>query len=99
MERAHPSRKALALTYLGLMFLLLLTALASSLPERWLSTSLSLGVAVLKAVLILAFFMQLYYRSLRVRVLATASLLWLFFLFGITLADYLTRGMIGVPGK
>jgi cytochrome c oxidase subunit 4 len=99
MERTYPSKPTLLASYLALLALLAATAWASRLSTPWLSVTLSLGIAALKAGVILLFFMHLRYRSLRVVTVALASTLWLLFLFGITLADYLTRGSIGVPGR
>lgn len=93
------SARALFLVYLGLMALLAFTAWASYWHPPWLANSMSLAIACAKAWLILLYYMHLRYRSLRLRLAASAGLIWMFFLFSITLGDYLTRGMIGVPGK
>jgi cytochrome c oxidase subunit 4 len=93
------SARTLLLTYLALMALLGLTAWASYWHPTWLANTASLTIACAKAWLILLYFMHLRYRSLRLRLAASLGLIWLFFLFFITLGDYFTRGMLGILGK
>lgn len=83
--------KTISLVYVSLIFLLALTLVVSS--------PLSLLIAIAKAALILIFFMKLRESSPSLRLVALSALLWIIFLFGLTSADYLTRGMIGVLGK
>jgi cytochrome c oxidase subunit 4 len=51
----------------------------------------ALSVAVLKASLVVLYFMHVKYGNRLVWVLVGASVLWLFLMISITLADYLTR--------
>jgi cytochrome c oxidase subunit 4 len=85
--------------YLSLLLLLVITAGAAQLSLGTWGTVISLSVAAAKAVLVLWFFMQLYKASGQMRIVALGSLLWLAFLLAMTAGDYLTRGMIHVPGK
>jgi len=91
--------KTYSLVYLFLMLLLALTVVLSYIPLGNFGTPASLLIACLKSLLVLLFFMNLRYRSPSFRLVALASLLWLFFLFGITGVDYLTRGLLGPLGK
>ena len=52
-------------------------------------------VAVSKATLVVLFFMQVYYSSRLSKLTVVGSVIWLLILFGITMADYATRGFLG----
>lgn len=56
-----------------------------------LNTALGLGIAAIKAGLVLVLFMQLSRSSVLVRLTASAGLVWLVILFGMTFADVLPR--------
>ncbi len=86
--------------YLSLLALLALTVVASVVrvaPE--LSTFLSLGIAVLKASLVLLFFMKLKSVSPKIKFFAFGTLVWTLILISLISVDYLTRGLNGVLGK
>jgi cytochrome c oxidase subunit IV len=57
----------------------------------------ALAVAVVKAVLVVLFFMHVKYSSRMVQLVIVAALAWLMILLGITLSDYLTRGWMMAP--
>jgi cytochrome c oxidase subunit 4 len=64
-----------------------------------LNTVIALGIAAVKATLVLLFFMHLKYESYKLSgVVFVAGLFWLLILFGLNLVDYLTRNVMGVPG-
>jgi cytochrome c oxidase subunit 4 len=65
----------------------------------WLNTPIALLVALVKATLVVVYFMGLRYNTPLTKVTAVAGFFWLLILFGITLSDYLTRPWIGVPGR
>jgi len=54
-----------------------------------------LGIAILKASLVVAFFMHVKYSTRLIPVVAVGGFLWLLILFGITMSDYLARGWMG----
>ena len=54
-------------------------------------------MALLKATLVVLFFMHVKYASRLVQLVVIASIVWLIILFGITLSDYLTRGWLMAP--
>jgi cytochrome c oxidase subunit 4 len=64
-----------------------------------LNTPIALAVALLKACLVVIYFMGLRYNTPLTKVVAIAGFFWLLILFGLTLNDYLTRSWIGVPGR
>ena len=78
--------------FTGLLILLALTVAADFLPLGVLHTPVALGIAAAKAGLIAWFFMELHQQSNRVRLFATAGLIWLFILVVLTASDYATRG-------
>ena len=62
-----------------------------------LNVAVALTVAVVKATLVVLFFMHVRYASTITKLVVVASLVWLGFLFFITLSDYLTRGWMMPP--
>ncbi len=98
IEQVTPKR-----TYVIIgLILLVFTALtygANFVPLGPLQSVVALGIAVIKALLIILFFMNARFSKGITRVVIGAGLLWLgIFLVG-TLHDYLTRGALGIPGK
>jgi cytochrome c oxidase subunit 4 len=91
--------KPLSIVYGTLLVLLFLTVVSSLLPLGEWNSLFSTTIAIAKAVLILFYFMKLRESSGSLRLFAFSAVLWILFLFGMTAADYFTRGMIGVLGK
>lgn len=91
-------------TYLGvftaLMVLLILTLVVAmyDLPGP-LNIIVAMTVAVIKALLVVLYFMHVRYSSRLVQVFAGAALFWLLIMFVITFGDYFTRGWLPMPGK
>jgi cytochrome c oxidase subunit 4 len=81
---------------LGLMFLTLGAALVDLGPANFL---VAIGIATVKMVLILLYFMHVRYSDKLTWVFSTAALFWLIILIVGTLNDYFTRGYLNVPGK
>lgn len=63
-----------------------------------LHTPLALGIATLKGLLVVLYFMHVRHAVRLTWVFIAAGLLWLAILIGITLADYVGRDWLGVPG-
>ena len=59
-----------------------------------------LGIAVVKATLVVLFFMHVRYSTRLIPVVAVGGFLWLLILFGFTMSDYVSRGWLGAgaPG-
>lgn len=96
---AKISRATFVATYIGLIVLLVITAAAAWFPLGAGNTVIAFGVAVLKALLIVVFFMELRVATPLLRLAAAAGIVWLVILFGLSLSDYFQRGAVGVPGK
>jgi cytochrome c oxidase subunit 4 len=62
-----------------------------------LNVAVALSVAVIKATLVVLFFMHVKYASTITKLVVVSSIVWLGFLFFITLSDYLTRGWLMPP--
>jgi cytochrome c oxidase subunit IV len=85
--------------YAVLMLFLLATVGAAELPLGRAHLPIAMSIAVIKAVLIVLFFMHVYYSSRLTWVVSVASFLWLGLLLAFLVADYLARGWLDIPGK
>jgi cytochrome c oxidase subunit 4 len=85
--------------FVALLILTYLTYLVATFDFGWMNTPIALGIALLKASLVVIFFMGVRYNTPLTKVVVVTGFIWLFILFGLTLNDYLTRGWIGVPGR
>ncbi len=54
----------------------------------------ALTIAVIKASLVVLFFMHIYYSGRLSKLVVVSGLLWLFILIGLTMSDYLSRGLV-----
>lgn len=77
----------------ALMLLLAATIGVSYLPLGALALAAALVIAAVKAGLVAIYFMHLRHENPLVRLFAFAGLSWLIILLGLTLFDYLTRGV------
>jgi cytochrome c oxidase subunit 4 len=93
------SRKSYFVVYGVLMMLLLLTLGAAYVDLGRLNFPVSMAIAVTKGVLIILIFMHVRYDEPLVKIFATAAFLWLAILLALSLGDYLTRGILDIPGK
>lgn len=88
-------------TYLNvfwaLMGLMLLTVVAAYMPFGPLHIPIALTIAIVKAVLIMAYFMHLKYSHKLTWLFAGASSLWLVILIAFAMSDFLSRGWISAP--
>ncbi len=88
---SDPKPKTQLWVIIALVLLLGLSVLFSRIPIGPFKPVSGLSIAIVKAVLVGAFFKHLKYRNRRMLVFALAGLTWLALLFTFTLADYLTR--------
>ncbi|MCC7349969.1 MAG: cytochrome C oxidase subunit IV family protein [Phycisphaerales bacterium] len=87
------SAKLYTVIYILLMVLLVVTVGGDLMFESAMfRTSFALGIAVIKALLVVLFFMHVRYSSRLTWVFAGAAFVWLFILFALTFNDYFTRG-------
>jgi cytochrome c oxidase subunit 4 len=83
----------------ALMVLTVLTVVAANidLGSEKLNTVVALAIAVTKAMLVILFFMHVRYSSRLTWVVVAGGFLWLVIMVGLTMSDYLSRGMLTFP--
>src|SRR5689334_13462797 len=89
--------------YFGVFFALLVltgtTVAVAFIDLGPLNNVVALCIAVLKATLVLLFFMHLRYATRLPSLVVVSGVFWLVILVGLTLVDYATRGWLGVAGR
>lgn len=100
-EEHGPSLRTYWLVFAALMVLLVATVGAAEIPFGFapLSIAVALTIAVVKAVLIILFFMHVRYSSRLIWVYSTAAFFWLVIMLGFTFTDYLTRTWVPIGGR
>ena len=94
----HVVPKSTYVTIFGLLIVLTIITVAVAFVDLGnLNVAVAMVVAVVKATLVVLFFMHVKYASKTTKLVVVSSLVWLGFLFFITLSDYLTRGWIMPP--
>lgn len=88
---------ALVATWLVLLALLALTVLLAGQPLGRLNAWIALGIAVCKALLICAVFMELRHRNGLTLAFASAGFLWLGVLLWLAGTDFVTRANFPPP--
>jgi len=78
--------------FLSLLCLTLATTLLAYLDLGVFNMVIAITIAVIKATLIVAFFMHAMYEFKLVHVILAGGVLWFLILVFLTLGDYLTRG-------
>ena len=85
--------------FAALLALTAATTAAASHDLGPLNNVVALGIATLKATLVVLFFMHARYGTRLTPLVIAAGLFWLVILIALSLTDYLTRGWLGVPGR
>lgn len=85
--------RALFLTFVALILLLLTTVGVSFLSLGIGNLLLNLAIAAAKAALILAVFMRLKSSNALIHIIAFSGLVWLTIMFWLTFSDYLSRSV------
>jgi cytochrome c oxidase subunit 4 len=93
-EHGHrePSVRTYLVVFAALMVLLVVTVAVAFVHLGPLNLAAALAIAIVKATLVILFFMHVIYSSRLTKVFVAAGLFWLLILFGLTLSDYMTRG-------
>jgi cytochrome c oxidase subunit 4 len=95
----HISPKSTYYTIFGsLMLLTVITVSVAFLNLGVLNFPVALSIAILKATLVILFFMHVKYSSRLTQLICGTSFFFLVLLFGLTLTDYLSRGWFVAPG-
>ena len=85
--------------FLALLVLTAATYLVATQDFGWMNTPIALAVALLKASLVVIYFMGVRYNTPLTKVVVVGGFFWLFILFGLGMSDYLSRPWLGVPGR
>jgi cytochrome c oxidase subunit IV len=88
--------KTYVIIFTALMVLLLMTVGVAQLDLGSANLAIAMLVAIVKATLIILYFMHARYGTRLVWVFAASSFLFLFILIAITFGDYLSRGWLEV---
>lgn len=91
MQAMSPSKTTYALVTAALMLLLAATVGAAMADLGRAKEVVNLGIAAIKATLVVLFFMHIRYEQPVMRLFAAAGLFWLAIMISLTLADFLTR--------
>ena len=90
----HVSPKSMYYTIFGaLMIFTALTVGVAFIDLGILNFPVAIGIAVTKATLVILFFMHVNHSSKLTKLIVGASFFFLILLFGLTMMDYLSRGM------
>ena len=85
--------------FVALLVLTAATYVVATYDFGFLNTPIALAVAILKASLVVIYFMGVRYNTPLTKVVVVSGFVWLVIMFGLTLNDYLTRGWLGVAGR
>jgi cytochrome c oxidase subunit 4 len=80
------------------MVLTTITVIVAFINLGGLNFPVALGIAIVKATLVILFFMHLKYSSRLTKLICGTAFVFLIILFGLTLSDYLSRGWFVAPG-
>ena len=90
-------------TYVKILLALLVATAVTTAVARvdlgGFSVVVALGIASVKMVLVALFFMHIRHSTKLTRLVLLGGLLWLGILLLLTMTDFATRGILGVPGK
>jgi cytochrome c oxidase subunit 4 len=98
-SQPHITPKTYLIVYGALMSLMALTLVAALFDLGIVNFALAMGIATVKMVLIILYFMHVRYSDRLTWVFSSAAIVWLLILIALTLNDYFTRGLIDVAGK
>jgi cytochrome c oxidase subunit 4 len=83
-----------------LLVLTAVTAWVSWIDLKWASAPIAILIATTKASLVVLFFMHIKYeRQAMVWIWLAAGIFWFIILLLLSMADYGTRGFLGIPGR
>lgn len=93
------SRKIYVAVFVALMVLTAVTVWVAFFDLGAANDVVMLTIAVIKATLVVMFFMHVRYSGRLIALVVSSGVLWLLILLALALSDYLTRGLIGVLGR
>ena len=97
MSEHVTSRKVYYAVFAALLVLTYATVAVSKVDWGRFNTIVALTIAVMKAVLVVLFFMHVRYSTRLTKLVVVGGFVWLALLIGLTMADVVTRGWIPIP--
>jgi cytochrome c oxidase subunit IV len=85
--------------YFALLALTALTVFTAFLHLGLLNNVVALGIAATKALLVVLYFMHVRWSSRLVALCVAVGVLFVVHMVSASMSDYLTRGLLGVPGR
>jgi cytochrome c oxidase subunit 4 len=85
--------------FVALLVLTAATYIVATFDFGMMNTPIALAVAILKASLVVIYFMGVRYNTPLTKVMVISGFFWLLIMFGLTLNDYLTRAWVGAAGR
>lgn len=100
MSQHHILPVRLYLTiFVALLVLTAVTVWAAFQDFGAMNNAVAMGIAVIKATLVVLYFMHVRYQPRLITVTVVTSVAWLGVLLLLTLGDYISRGWLPFPGK
>jgi cytochrome c oxidase subunit 4 len=85
--------------FFALIVLTWVTTLVSTVDLGPWNIFVALAIAIVKASLVVFFFMHVWYGTRLTKMIVASGIFWLILLLFITMADLWTRNWMGVPGR
>src|SRR5690242_13307081 len=98
-EHTIDSAKTYLLVFAGLIIATILTTAVAFVDLGPFSVVVALAIAVCKMLLVALFFMHVRHSTHLTKLVLAGALLWLLIMIALTLADFHSRGWIGVLGR
>ena len=98
MREHIDSVKTYAFVFVALLALTALTTLVAEVDMGPLNVAVALLIAVIKMLLVALFFMHLRHSTILTKVVVCGGLLWLAILMVLSMADFISRNWLPVPG-
>ena len=93
------TKKQYSLVFGALLLLTFVTTAVGMMDLGRLNVVVALVIAVIKATLVVLFFMHIYWSTKLTKVVVVSGIAWLLLLLWLTLTDVLSRGWLPFPGK
>ena len=98
MREHIDSVKTYSFVFIGLLALTALTTMVAEVDLGPFNVAVALLIAVVKMLLVALFFMHLRHSPILTKVVVCGGLLWLAILMVLSMADFVSRNWLSVPG-
>jgi cytochrome c oxidase subunit 4 len=93
------TKKQYSFVFGALLLLTFVTTTVGMMDLGRLNVVVALVIAVIKALLVVLFFMHIYWSAKLTKLAVVSGIAWLVLLLWLTLTDILSRGWLPFPGK